>query len=182
MKKTLVAVLVGVASFSALNVNAAASTVTDAGTVNFTGSVVDTPCVVEAQNQTLNVAMGQVKSAAFTGAASVAGTAQPIDIVLSECDTAGGTVKVKFTGAPAVDNTSLALTQSGDEAKNVGIKIMEADGTTALGMGKDSAAATYVQGTNTLHYTAQYVQTTGVAGDVTTGTANATTNFDLTYE
>lgn len=150
------------------------------GTVHFTGSIVNAPCVVGGGGAgQINVDLGENKTSLLDVAKKESPYKQNFQIVLEDCVFTGssGSVTTTFTGlTDLADSTLLRLDPANTGAKNVAVRIDDAKGA-QIKMGVESAAQTLTTGKNTLNFTAYYVAT-GVA---TAGSANATTDFNLTY-
>lgn len=171
MKKTLIvaALATGVLSASAFAAD---------GKINFTGFITDDACTVtNTVGSPLNVTLGTVSSAAFTGAGSTAAPTK-FTIALTGCPASMTSAKVKFDGIADTNvNALLALTQETGVATNVGIQIM--DKTNAVvPLQTASSAYALTAGVNNLDFVASYYAT---AAAVTTGPANATSNFTIVY-
>ena len=148
------------------------------GVVEFSGSVIDAPCSINSTDSTQLVELGQLSNSLLNGGAQGAGSAKAVlfDLKLEDCAvTTLKNVKVTFnamtkTGAPTM------ILNNGD-AEGVFVSIYQ--GTTALNMGTASSAATLINGSNHLEFSA------GVVGDgstlVTPGTIRATASFTLSY-
>lgn len=153
------------------------------GSVHFTGSVVDAACAVTQDSVDQSVQMGQVRLAAFgetPAAGSVAGQKVPFSIKLADCDTSVSTqASVTFNGNSAADQAGVLDNAAGaGGAQGVGIQIYDNDGT-ALPLGTASKAATLIDGTNTLNFSADYIATSST---VTAGDVDATATFNVTYQ
>lgn len=154
-------------------------------TVNFTGEIVDTPCVVApvAGDGQIQVELNQVKSSVFTQAKDTSPDVG-FTIVLDQCTT--DTLKsanVTFSGSQdSNDNTLLAIqNQSGDTrqmATGVGIEIANNDGT-AIPMGTAGSDISLVDGSNQLMFKAHYKST---AAKVTAGRADGQATFQIAYK
>ena len=164
----------------------------DGGKIQFTGSVVSAPCVVDNDTDSQMVNLGQI---AVNSLGKKGSTGSPVgfNIKLTGCDlTPPGTnptetanytkASIVFNGAPAGDDSTLSLNANGSGesvAKNVGIQIsqnnvpVKINGTTAT-----SSNNLHV-GSNLIPFAATYVAT----GDaVVAGSANAVVNFSVNYE
>ncbi|MCL1162080.1 fimbrial protein [Shewanella chilikensis] len=148
------------------------------GTVNFTGNVIGVACEVNPSSQVNNVKMGDISSAIFN---DVGDTAAPtrFEIAITGCDDSLQKVNVRFDG-PTDNNNSrlLALSQGETAAKGLAIALYEDDATTLIPLASASKSKDLEGGAATLSYVAKYMAT---ADSVTTGSANATTNFTLSY-
>lgn len=183
LKKTAVCMTLALSGFASSAVMAAGDV--SSGTVDFTGSIVNTPCAITSANQTLNVNLDQVKASVFTQKGEFS-TSKPIDIILSNCTVNATTpfkAMVTFGGSGAdAGKTSLAVNAGSDTsgqavATGVGIQIL--DGTnTALNLDTASTSVDIIKSEMTLPFSARYVS---VADDVTPGLANGHADFTVTY-
>ncbi|WP_410013509.1 fimbrial protein [Sodalis sp. C49] len=144
------------------------------GTINFTGTILDTACVVEPAVVAVN--MGSLTVAAFSGVGATAGST-PFSITLTSCPAGLTTAQVFFSGAadPA-DSTVLGLTAGG--ATGAGIALFESDGSTRVNLGAASVAQPVTAAGGSLDFVAKYMQT---ATPIVAGAANATAEFVLQY-
>lgn len=149
------------------------------GTINFTGAITDEACTVNPAtlNQTVN--LGSVRTGGFTAAGTAAAPTR-FGITLTSCPQAAKTASLKFDGPTNTSNSSLlALTSGTGVATGVGIGIYESNSTTLIPVGSASATKNVVSGTNTtFEFVAKYVST---ASTVVAGTANAVSNFTVSY-
>ncbi|NTX79281.1 type 1 fimbrial protein [Serratia proteamaculans] len=156
------------------------------GTVNFTGSVTDTACVVDmGGSNALSVPMGKISKTSFGASGSLAG-ATKFTLKLKTCPTAT-TATVKFDGiAAGGDDKILALTGGAGAATGLGIQISDKSGN-VLPLATNSVSYTLAKGdasvpandvTNDLDFTARYIST---AATVSAGSANATATFSINY-
>lgn len=152
------------------------------GTVNFTGSIIDNACIVDiGPGNTLTVPLGKISATSFT-AAGTTSAATKFTLKLRTCPS-NTTATVKFDGVTSGDNKILALTESPDMAKGLGIQISDKDGTIVPIAGnsgnypleKGEAEADV---TNNLDFIARYIAT---AETVTAGRADATASFTINY-
>ncbi|CAI1187978.1 fimbrial protein [Serratia quinivorans] len=156
------------------------------GTVNFTGSVTDTACVVDmGGTNVLAVPMGKISKNSFTVAGSVA-AATKFTLQLKSCPIAT-TATVKFDGiAAGGDDKILALTTGSGVATGLGIQLSDKTGavlplatsSSSYTLAKSDPNATPPTDVNDLIFTARYIST---AAAVTAGTANATATFSINY-
>jgi major type 1 subunit fimbrin (pilin) len=156
------------------------------GTVNFTGSVTDTACVVDMGGSTaLSVPMGNISKTSFGASGSLAG-ATKFTLKLKSCPNAT-TATIKFDGiAAGGDDKILALTGGSGAAAGLGIQISDKNGK-VLPLSVNSASYDLAKGdatvpandvTNDLNFTARYISTSAT---VTSGSANATATFSINY-
>lgn len=151
------------------------------GTVKFEGKIVDTPCAVTigSQGENVNVTLDTIP-AGFFKAAKTKATQRDFTINLNNCDASvKKTATVKFTGATdSKDSSLLAINGGAGAATGVGIEIANWD-QSVIPMNSDSAAINLQDGSNELKFTARYVSTVAT---VTSGAANAQTDFQITYK
>lgn len=152
------------------------------GTVNFTGSVVNAPCVVDVNSEGQTVRLGQYRTDSFNGTGSYS---SPVDFTINLINCSAETYKtasVKFTGSTAEDGDVLTLTsvQAGNDiAEGVGVQILQ-DNTAITVNGSESASAKSINdGTNRLPFQARYF---ALSDEVKPGEANASADFSITYQ
>lgn len=152
------------------------------GTINFTGSILDSGCTVDTGSASQTVDLGQLAKSSFTGAGSTAGSAR-FDIVVSECPDTVHSAAVTFDGSSDPANPSLlALTAGAETANGVGVALYEVNGSTLIPM---HAASRYLTldtsagSSNTLSFVAKYMATTE---SVSAGQADAATSFTIVYQ
>lgn len=152
------------------------------GTVNFTGSIVNAPCVVDVSSENHTVTLGQYRTDSFSGTGSVS---SPVDfkINLINCTTDTYTsAAVTFTGSTVSGNSNvltLSSIQAGDQvAENVGIQILQDSNPVAVDGSAASTAKTISDGTNRLAFQARYI---ALDDAVTAGAANSSADFTVTY-
>lgn len=149
------------------------------GTINFTGNILDTACTVNTSTSTQTVNLGDIARSTFSSAGSVA-SPTAFNIILENCPASVNSASVRFGGTTNPDNSSLLSLSSGQTATGVGVALFEGDGSTQIPLSTpsnqivlDPAAA------NTLKFVAKYMATSNT---VTAGSANATTDFTITYQ
>lgn len=175
MKKTLIVAALAAATLTSVSAFAAD------GTINFTGNVTDTTCVVT--NKTTNplvVPMGNVGKDAFNAAAGVLASTQSFAIELTGCPATVTKAAVNFAGAAVAGKTDvLALTGAGTAgvATGVGIQLQDDVGA-VVALNSMSKKYDIALGTNLLPFKASYISTTAL---VEPGTANAALNFTISY-
>ena len=149
------------------------------GTINFTGKITDTACTINPTSKSQIVNLGSVSAGAFTAAGSTAAPTR-FGITLTNCPAAATTASLKFDGPANSSNSSLlALTTGAGVATGVGIGIYEGDSSTLIPVSSASATKNVVAGTDTtFEFVAKYVAT---ASTVTSGAANAVSNFTVSY-
>ncbi|CAI2448534.1 fimbrial protein [Serratia liquefaciens] len=181
MKKTLLSTLLATTAFLSTSSAFAAD-----GTVNFTGSITDTACVVDTTSASLTVPLGKISTKSFAGAGTVA-PATKFTLLVKSCP-AATTASVNFDGTPVSgDNNVLALTTgTTGVATGVGVQISDKAGNPvplrglsgSYDLKKGDSAGGAGDVTNALDFTARYIATAAVVG---AGTANASTNFTIVY-
>lgn len=152
------------------------------GTINFTGSILDSACTVNSSSTSQTVNMGSVQRTAFTAAGDVA-AATRFDIVLENCPETVKSASVSFDGmANAADGNILALA-SDQTAEGVGVALFEADGVTAIPLSTQSLPIDLDIGgdvnRNVMTFVAKYKAT---QADVVAGTANSSSDFTIVYQ
>lgn len=150
------------------------------GTIHFTGNITDQTCTVDGASQALEVPMGNVGASALAGGAGTVASPTRFTLVLTGCPETVTSARIKFDGD--TDNTAAGsgiLKLDGDSsATGVGIVISDNAGI-PIAMHTDSPAYALTTGENDLLFTARYIAT----GDtVTTGSANATSQFTINYK
>ncbi|AEN62960.1 Fimbrial protein domain-containing protein [Enterobacter soli] len=179
LKKTLLATVV--TSLFAFNASAADE---GHGVVNFTGTVISSPCSVIPGDDKIDVDLGQVADDVLNSTNDA--TSAEFKIHLQDCIlTAGGTtidkVKVTFTSAnvDSTDSSLMTNTASSNSATGVGVRILDAsDKKISLN------SATTVTFPNTdanqeLTFRARMEKITG--GTVAPGNVYAQANYVLSY-
>lgn len=173
MNKNLVAVAMLAASAFTANVFAAD------GKINFTGSIIPNPCTVTGGTADQTVNLGTIGVTAFPVAGALAG-AQSFTLKLTNCPDTITSARVSFDGTSASnDNSVLALTPAADVATGVGVQITDKTGAVVKLFDRSSEYA-LASGTavNNLDFVARYIST---SASVTSGSANAVTNFTIVY-
>lgn len=149
------------------------------GKVNFTGEIVDTPCVVSTDSQSIDVNLGQIKASHFVAANDISSD-QDFKINLDECDL--GTLKnatIQFNGAASKDASLLAINSGASSATNVGIEILDSTGVVLPLNTVSSKAYSLQAGETSLNFKAHYK---AIAVPVTVGSANAQADFSVAYK
>lgn len=171
MKKTLMTLALVASGFVASSVYAAD------GTINFTGEITDSACIVDSNSQNLQVPLGKVAAASFSGQGSYS-AATNFTLKLKDCPSAT-TATVKFDGTSvAGDNSVLALTSGG--ATGVGIELSDAS-QNVVNLFTNSAPYTLNAGVGSetdLNFTARYKALSSIIGP---GVANASVQFSIVY-
>lgn len=161
----------------------------DGGKINFSGSIVATPCAVDSDSDGQTVKLGQVPANHFT-AADMTTSPVPFTIKLTGCklnaDTSGSaytSAAITFRGTTVADKSSvLALASasgSGDTvATNVGIQILQSGKPLIIDGSSSATKQTLLAGSNSLDFSAEYIAT---SASVTAGSANSSIDFQVTY-
>lgn len=150
-----------------------------AGTVYVTGTITDNTCTVSPDSTNFTVEMGNVASKTFYNPGD--GTRyEPFAINLEKCGGAASGVTVSFKGpSDSLNPDLLALNGGAGYATGMGIGIYNPD-KSLIPMGKESEQTklTPNQPSAKLSFYARYIAD---GAKVTTGTANASATFMLTY-
>lgn len=153
------------------------------GTVNFEGSIVNAPCVVEVGSDNSVVTMGQHRMSNFKATGD---TSNPVgfDIKLSDCavDTYSN-ASITFSGNTLGGNDNVLALNSASgvdaAAEGIGLQILQ-DGTPVKVDGTTPSASTALkEGDTNIHFNAQYIS---VADKVTSGSANTSAQFTVKYQ
>ncbi|MBF4180416.1 fimbrial protein [Lelliottia nimipressuralis] len=152
-------------------------------TLNFSGSVVDQTCAIDATDKTLTIDFGTASLATFN-ADGGSSEQKTIKINLASCPATVTSATVTFTGQQATngDNSYLATVTDAGAATNVAIQFADATGATPIDLNTASAATPIVEGDNTLAYTAMLANPTGTATPATAGTISATAQYSINYQ
>ena len=168
----------------ALSLAGLASVMAADGTVNFKGKISDAPCSVSIPSSNQVVDLGTVP-AADLNASGLKSTAKNFQIDLLNCSAAAKSVTVTFGGSSPAGKDALFNisspdgTAAGTVATNVGIEVADSKGVDIKpNVASSSITLTPSIASQSLYFTANY-QAYGVA---TTGDANATSDFTLTYQ
>ncbi|MDI3359181.1 fimbrial protein [Lelliottia sp. V89_10] len=175
MKKNLIAVaFAATAALSMSNAFAAA------GTVNFTGEILNDACIVDVASQNQTVDLGSYHKAEFVRAGDST-SAKKFSIVLKNCPATVSTARVRFDGTPEATDSSLLAIDSTTigAATGVAINLMSADKSQLPLHGDNNYRyALNTTADNILNFYAQYKST---VDNVTAGPANAATSFSVVY-
>jgi len=177
-KKNTLCAMISLAGF------VSASALAADGTVNFQGKIADAPCTVSIPSQNQNVMLGTVPAADLASSGERS-TAKNFQIDLLNCTAAVKSAQISFGGSSPTEDTTLFNisssdgTDAGTVATNVGIEISDAKGT-VISPNTLSGAVTLTPNvaSQSLYFTANYK----AFGKATTGDANATSDFTITYQ
>lgn len=175
MKKNLIAV-----AFAATAALSMSNAMAAAGTVNFTGEILDAACTVDVASQNQTVDLGKYNKSEFS-AVGYKTAAKKFDIVLKDCPETVTSAKVRFDGTPETTDSSLLAIDSSvaGAATGVAINLMTADKADLPLHGENDYTYDLVStADNTLNFYAQYKST---AETVTAGPANSVANFSVVY-
>lgn len=152
------------------------------GSINFTGTILDSACTIDTGNANQTVNLGMVPKSTFSKAGDMA-AATRFSIVLENCPDTVTSASIKFDGKADATNTSILALSDGQTAKGVGIALYEEDGITAIPLATRSKSITLDTATpansNSLTYVAKYMAT---QASVEAGSANSTSDFTITYQ
>ncbi|MFL1548048.1 fimbrial protein [Pseudomonas sp. D47] len=146
------------------------------GTLNITGSIEDTACVVDAGDQNKNIPMGAISKSAFTTAGAPVGN-KSFTIAVTGC-AADSDVKVRFSGSAVPGSPALLqLTPGATTAQGVAVGLYEISGA-PVPLNTDSAPQkTDTSGAATLQYVAAYVSPS--TASIVSGGADAVGTFTI---
>lgn len=150
----------------------------DTGTLNVTGTIIASSCVVDTVNSTPEVDLGTISATNFATVGTIS-TKKDITLALTGCPLSQTGVMFAANGAPDATNNQL-LALSGDSvASGLAIALYNKGGD-IIPMRSSSAAAPIdaEAGTATINLQAAAMST---AEEVTSGAFTATTTFTLSY-
>lgn len=148
------------------------------GTINFTGSITDTACTVDAASASQTVKLGTVAAKSFSSAGATAGAAR-FSINLTDCPVASKTASIRFDGPVPSGNSSVLSLSSGQTATNIAVGLYLVDSTTLIPIGSSTPSVPLTaSGTNTFVFIAKYF---ALSTPVGAGTANANATFTVAY-
>lgn len=166
---------------SPMNTNPGASAGTQGagGEVRFTGEITDVSCDVSTGSKSQTVDLGKWAKSYFESRSET--TETPFTISVKDCPESVTKVAVLFDGDKDTgDNTLLKVTDG--NATGVGIKLYEADRTTAISIGEISKAVTVAKATGggsaDLNFFADYKSD---GNTISVGKANSVSNFVMVY-
>ena len=150
------------------------------GTVNVQGTILDNTCIVSAATQQQTVPLGDISAKQFSASGSAS---SPVAFVidLQDCGAAASGVDFTFGGVPSsADETLLALESGSGSAADIAIELQDAN---HQRLPLNQASTTYkldpARADNPFTFYARYIAT---ANSVTSGEANATATFTLTWQ
>ena len=149
------------------------------GQVYVSGTIQANTCIVAPQSQAQSVPVGDIPDKQFSAKGS---GSQPVAFVidLQKCGAAASGVDFTFTGAADRADPQLLALDGAEAAGGIGIELQSADHS-RLPLNKASATFPIdpTLADNTFIFYARYLST---AGSVTSGAANATATFTLTWQ
>lgn len=151
------------------------------GTINFTGTILDSACTVDTSTANQSVNLGKVVKSAFEAKGSVA-AATRFNIILNNCPDSVTSASVKFDGAADANDSSILSLASGQTAKGVGVAFYEEDEVTPIPLATASKSLnlnTVEKNSNKMTFIAKYKAT---MDKVVAGTANAASDFTISYQ
>lgn len=155
MKKILIITLVASAS-----ILGTANADQVPGALEFVGKVTNPSCYV--RNQQMTIEMGIVAGTSFNGVGTTSG-AKAFDIQLADCPVTVNQASVTFIGNSAdQSNTILALTDSENSAKGIGIEILTANDSKVVTLDQPTPKQSLTPGENRLPFMARFIATTDV--------------------
>ncbi|MFI3014248.1 fimbrial protein [Klebsiella aerogenes] len=149
------------------------------GTVNVTGRIVDKTCVVSADSTTQLVTFGNVSSKTFSRSGE-GSRYEPFTINLEKCGAGASNVSVTFSGnADGRNPALLALTPAPGSATGMAIALYDSKkNQLPLSQAGGSTDLSPAQASVALLFYARYLAN---GEPVSSGTANASATFMLTY-
>lgn len=150
------------------------------GDMRFYGSVVNTPCAIEAQSLHQSVMMDQVRAADFPSRGSWAAP-KTFLIKLDNCSNAQFQfASVAFTGSVDADDPQVFKAGFGpDSAKGMGIGIFDNKGNLIIPDSAPLSQSPLLDGKSVLYFTAKY---RSVSENVVAGNASAAVGFSVIYQ
>lgn len=150
------------------------------GTIHFTGSISDEACTIDAASQDMTVDLGTISQSTLDGAAGQKASPTSFQISLSNCPATFTSAALKFDGTTdSTDSSLLALDSEAGVATGVAVELSDASGSPIAMQGASMDYPITTGTTNNLEFSARYVST---APTVVAGTANATTEFTVSYK
>lgn len=150
------------------------------GEIKFTGEISDVSCEISTASKNQSVDLGKWAKSYFVRRTET--TQTPFTISVKHCPQSVATVAVLFDGDK--DNGDSTLLKASGGATGVGIKLYEADRTSPVSIGSISKAVNVTSGSGNdggsadLNFYADYKSD---GATITTGQANATSNFVMIY-
>lgn len=190
MKINLLNVVLGLAFVSAASTANAAVTDIDAGTINFDGQVIASPCVVTSADTNQSVTLADVEKGQFYNGSDANATvgklgqhAKEFTIHLEQCDTSQEqNVTFKFKGDTDPANAEvLKNTASTNAATGVGVALFEDDGTTKVIVDVDNPLPLVIPTANAAGEKTFKVDYIATQNQVTVGDVKSNATFDVTF-
>lgn len=182
MKKTLLSVLLPIATLApslsyAADGDGPAPISVNGGIVQFSGSIVNSPCSISTGSANQTVELGQYRASDFVELGDVSAT-KDFNITLKDCSAEAYTkVAVKFNGDTANGSKDKLAVNGG--AQGVAIQIVKDGKPISVNNTDATDPINLVEGAdNNIYFQAQYVS---IAKEVKAGAANAVADFYLNY-
>lgn len=148
----------------------------DISTINITGNVIASPCVVDNSSSIISVDLGKIQATTLSTAGKFSEW-KPFDIVLTNCPASTSQVNVAFSGTQ--DSTDSTRYKNLGTATNLTIELVGAVSGINLGDGQ----TTYTMVSNTSMGAKFSLKTRAYSkGDVMPGSINATVVASFTYK
>lgn len=148
------------------------------GKITFTGTIIDAPCSINANDADQTVKLGSISNYALADGGK--STVTPFSIRLTQCDTSKFTkgVQVTFDGISAnATGNFFAIQENGSKAgvviENDGTPVKIGDATTLKNIGK---------GDNELKFSAYLQGLGGGVDEMKPGNFSSVANFQLSYQ
>lgn len=158
------------------------------GTIMFTGSVLEAPCSIAAADTNQNIDLGQVSKKVLSGTGKY-GNSVPVEIHLTGCNFGASTTVGGVTTPPAGSKIDISFPgQTGTEgmipntlgnAQNVGIQLLQANGSAKVNFDAGGAGTQMYDGGNVLSFFARIAST---AAGATAGTVSSKVTYMLNYK
>lgn len=162
-----------------------AATELQGGVINFKGTVVGLPCLIETGNEVIEVDFGQI---GMRDLYAEDWAVKPFTINLKDCATAvSNAVTVTFTGDATTEDLPgyLAIKSAeADDVKGIAIGFREADAGAEIPLNQESAIQQITGETLAMNYEAIVKASPSAIGarSLTTGSFTATANYTLNYQ
>jgi len=184
MKKFTIAILPLVMASGFANAAEPATPQTVAGgTVNFTGSIVNTPCAVDVDSTNQTVTLGQYRQSSFK---QTGDTSAPVNFSIGLVDCSVDVYKsaaITFKGQ-TMDGKQDVLALNGGSAseqtaEGVGIQILQNSTPVTVDGSTPAGTTALLEGANNIAFQARYIST---AETVSAGAADSMAEFTITYQ
>ncbi|OTA20214.1 major mannose-resistant fimbrial protein [Xenorhabdus beddingii] len=171
----IVAMTMGMVTFTAqAESTTPAMKLGEEGTINFRGSVIESPCNISSDALYQTIDFGSISKSFLDE-----GKTKPMNfsIQLEQCDTkTASQAHIMFSGQDA-DNNELIMIGN---AKGIAVELADHNGKITLGQKKKVMNIT--AGKNTLNFVARAKKSAGYDKEVSVGDFNGTANFTVYYQ